>query len=82
MAFFFLGYWHRAIGSKWGALEVLTQYEFIGVCRMGSTWACFDHIPFIRTRNHAPFLLWTPCSPRKFFSKFQKFSQSVLKVSV
>ena len=27
MAYFF-GYWHRAIGSKWGPLEVLVQSKF------------------------------------------------------
>ena len=40
-----------------GAPEVLTQSEFIGVCRIRSTWVCFDHISLIRTRNHVPFLL-------------------------
>ena len=56
MAFFFFSYWHCAIESKW-APKVLTQSEFIGVCRIRITWACFDHISLIRTRNHAPFLL-------------------------
>ena len=38
-----------------GPSEVLTQSEFIGVCRMRSTGACFDHISLIRTQNRASF---------------------------
>ena len=37
--------------------EVLTQSEFIRVCRIWSTWDCFNHISLTRTQNHAPFLL-------------------------
>ena len=36
MAYFF-SYWHRAIGSKWGPLEVLVQSKFIRVCQIRST---------------------------------------------
>ena len=36
MAYFF-SYWHRAIGSKWGPLEVLAQSKFIRVCQIRST---------------------------------------------
>ena len=41
-----------------GPPEILTQFEFIGVCQIRSTWACFDHISLIRTRNHAPFFFF------------------------
>ena len=40
-----------------GLPEVLTQSEFIGVCRIRSTWACLNDISLIQTRNHAPFIL-------------------------
>ena len=40
----------------------------------------FSHISLIRTRNHTPFFLWTPCSSRNILSKFQIFSQSVQPV--
>ena len=36
MAYLF-GHWHRAIGSKWGPLEVLVQSKFIRVCQIRST---------------------------------------------
>ena len=74
VAFFFsylLALCHR---KQVGPPEVLTQSEFIGVCRMRSNRACFDHISLIQTWNRAPFFLWTPCSPRNILSKFQNFS--------
>ena len=53
--------------------EVLTQSEFIGVCRIRSTWACFDHIPLIRTRHHAPFLLLDSLPNEEFSENFKNF---------
>ena len=53
--------------------------------RIRSTWACFDHISLIQTRNCAPLFLWTPYYSRKILSKFQFFSQPdrpVPKVSI
>ena len=40
---------------------------------MRSTWACFDHISFIKTQNHAPFFFWIPYSSRNILSNFQNF---------
>ena len=31
-----------------GPPKGLAQSEFIGVCRIRSTWACFDHISLIK----------------------------------
>ena len=73
-----LALFHR---KQVGPPEVLTKLKFIEVCRMRSTWACFDHTSLIQTRNRAPFFLSTLCSPRNILSKFQNFSQTVLKVS-
>ena len=57
MAYFF-SYWHRAIGSKWGPLEVLAQSKFIRVCQIQSTRDCFDHISLIRTQNCLLFIFF------------------------
>ena len=61
--------WHHAIGRKWGPPEVLTQLEFIGVCQIRRTWACFDHISLIRTQNHVSFLLLDSLLIEEFFDK-------------
>ena len=63
-------YWHRAIGSKWG---LLTQLKFIGVCRMWSTWACFDHISLIRNQNRALFFFKDSLFSKKYYIKISKF---------
>ena len=49
---YLLASFHR---KQVGPLEVLTQSNFIRVCRMRRTWPCFDHIPLILTQNHASF---------------------------
>ena len=74
--FFFFSYWHRAIGSKLGPLEVLAQLEFIGVCRIWSTWACFDHISLIQTRNRAPFFFIDSLFFKEYSFKISKFFPS------
>ena len=56
-----------------GPLEVLTQLEFIGVCRIWSTWACFDHISLIQTQNHAPFFLLDSLLIEEFYNKILEF---------
>ena len=75
---FFLNQLHRS--PKFQFSQSSLDYVWIR-----STWACFDHISLIRTWNHIPFFLWTPCSSRNIISKFQFFSQPaqlVPKVSV
>ena len=64
-----------------GPLEVLTQSEFIGVCRIRSTWACFYHISLIRTRNHALFLLLDSLLIEEFYDKIIKFFLSTRSTS-
>ena len=57
-----------------GPPEVLTQLEFIRIYRIRSTWAHFDHISLIRTRNHAPFLLLNSLLIEEFSEKkFENF---------
>ena len=68
----FFSYWHRAIGSK-GPPEILTSSDFIGICRIRSTWDCFDHISLIRTQNHASFLLLDSLLIEEFFENFENF---------
>ena len=63
-----------------GPPEVLTQSKFIRVGRMRSTWACFDHISLIRTRNRTPFLFLKKIFygllvlQGIFYQNFKKFS--------
>ena len=64
-----------------GPLEVLTQSEFIGVCRIRSTWACFNHISLIRTRNHVLFLLLDSLLIEEFYDKIIKFFLSTRSTS-
>ena len=68
MAYFF-SYWHHAIGSKWGPLEVLAQSKFIRVCQIQSTRACFDHISLIRTQNCSLFVLLDSLFAKEVFVK-------------
>ena len=68
MAYFF-SYWHRAIGSKWGPLEVLAQSKFIRVCQIRSTLACFDHISLVRTHNCSLFFLLDSLFSKEVFVK-------------
>ena len=56
-----------------GPPEVLTQSEFIRVCRVQSTWACFDHISLFRSRNHASFLLLDSLLIEELSEKFENF---------
>ena len=56
-----------------GPPEVLTKSDFIRVCRIRSTWACFDHISLIQTQNHAPFLLLDSLLIEEFSKKFENF---------
>ena len=56
MAYFF-SYWHHAIESKWGPLEVLAQSKFIRVCQIQSTQNCFDRISLVQTQNRSLFIL-------------------------
>ena len=53
--------------------KVLTKLKFIRVCRMRSTWACFNQISLIQTRNHAPFILLDSLLIEEFFDKILKF---------
>ena len=70
MAYFF-SYWHRAIGSKWAPPpKGLAQSEFIGVCQIRSTKACFGHISLTLTRKQAPF----------FFMESLLFKEYSLKI--
>ena len=55
-----------------GLPEVLTQSEFTGVCRIRSTWACFNDISLIQTRNHVPFLFLD-------FLLIEEFSKKILE---
>ena len=68
MAYFF-SYWHRAIGSKWGPLEVVAQSKFIRVCQIQSTRACFDHISLIRTQNCSLVVLLDSLFAKEVFVK-------------
>ena len=68
MAYFF-GYWHRAIGSKWGPLEVLVQSKFIRVCQIRSTLACFNHISIFRTQNCSLFVFLDSLFSKEGFVK-------------
>ena len=52
-----------------GPPKVLTKSKFIGVCRIQSAWAYFDHISLIRTRNHAPFILLDSLLNEEFYEK-------------
>ena len=65
----FFSYWHRAIGRKWGPLEVLAQSKFIRVCQIQSTLACFDHISLIRTQNCSLFILLDSLFSKDVFVK-------------
>ena len=58
--------YHR---KQMGSPEVLTQLEFIAVCQIRRTWACFDHISLIRTQNHVSFLLLDSLLIEEFFDK-------------
>ena len=66
----FLASCHR---KQVGPPEVLTQSEFIGVCQMRSTWACFDHISLIQTRNRAPFFFMDSLFSKEYSVKISKF---------
>ena len=72
MASFFL-YWHRAIGRKWGPPEGLAQSEFISVCRIQRTKACFGHISLTQTQNQAPFFFIDSLFFKKYFLKISDF---------
>ena len=74
MAYFF-SYWQRAIGSKWGPLEVLAQSKFIRVCQIRSTLACFDHISFVKTQNCSLFVLLDSLFAKVVSVKIHNFCQ-------
>ena len=56
-----------------GAPEVLTQSEFIRVCRIRSTWSCSIISPSSKLEIMHHLFCWIPYSLKNVLKKFKNF---------